>query len=201
MHGNPSTASTVLICVRLRTCPSLVCTCLCAPLLLSIHTFLFNVDLCLFFFPSCMLTLLYMSMFARFWWSLYLTIWIVKMNKILLTLTSTCLEIHDINKYTYSFLQTSLWMNHYGLKQSIKFTPQIHSIKEVFYSFVCLCLSVSLQDITMRKAFRSSTIQDQQLFDRESLPIPMQETFDLCEQPPPLNILSPYRSVFLDPVL
>ncbi|KAJ8409751.1 hypothetical protein AAFF_G00218100 [Aldrovandia affinis] len=52
---------------------------------------------------------------------------------------------------------------------------------------------LSLQDITMRKAFRSSTIQDQQLFDRQSLPIPLQETFDLCEQPPPLNILTPYR--------
>ncbi|XP_061756595.1 actin-binding protein WASF1 isoform X2 [Nerophis ophidion] len=52
---------------------------------------------------------------------------------------------------------------------------------------------LSLQDITMRKAFRSSTIQDQQLFDRESLPVPMQETFQACEQPPPLNILSPYR--------
>lgn len=54
--------------------------------------------------------------------------------------------------------------------------------------------SVSLQDITMRKAFRSSTIQDQQLFDRKSLPIPLQETFQTCEQPPPLNILTPYRS-------
>uniref|UniRef100_A0A8C7HBL3 Wiskott-Aldrich syndrome protein family member n=1 Tax=Oncorhynchus kisutch TaxID=8019 RepID=A0A8C7HBL3_ONCKI len=52
---------------------------------------------------------------------------------------------------------------------------------------------LSLQDITMRKAFRSSTIQDQQLFSRQSLPIPLQETFDLCEQPPPLNILTPYR--------
>ncbi|XP_058468794.1 actin-binding protein WASF1 isoform X3 [Solea solea] len=52
---------------------------------------------------------------------------------------------------------------------------------------------LSLQDITMRKAFRSSTIQDQQLFDRTSLPIPLQETFHTCEQPPPLNILSPYR--------
>ncbi|XP_034435727.1 wiskott-Aldrich syndrome protein family member 1 isoform X2 [Hippoglossus hippoglossus] len=52
---------------------------------------------------------------------------------------------------------------------------------------------LSLQDITMRKAFRSSTIQDQQLFDRTSLPIPLQETFETCEQPPPLNILSPYR--------
>ncbi|XP_029903533.1 wiskott-Aldrich syndrome protein family member 1 isoform X2 [Myripristis murdjan] len=52
---------------------------------------------------------------------------------------------------------------------------------------------LSLQDITMRKAFRSSTIQDQQLFDRETLPIPLQETFQTCEQPPPLNILTPYR--------
>uniref|UniRef100_A0A674MVJ5 Wiskott-Aldrich syndrome protein family member n=1 Tax=Takifugu rubripes TaxID=31033 RepID=A0A674MVJ5_TAKRU len=52
---------------------------------------------------------------------------------------------------------------------------------------------LSLQDITMRKAFRSSTIQDQQLFDRTSLPIPMQETFQTCEEPPPLNILTPYR--------
>ncbi|ETE69577.1 Wiskott-Aldrich syndrome protein family member 1, partial [Ophiophagus hannah] len=52
---------------------------------------------------------------------------------------------------------------------------------------------LSLQDITMRKAFRSSTTQDQQLFDRKSLPIPLQETYDTCEQPPPLNILTPYR--------
>ncbi|XP_063773194.1 actin-binding protein WASF1 [Pseudophryne corroboree] len=52
---------------------------------------------------------------------------------------------------------------------------------------------LSLQDITMRKAFRSSTIQDQQLFDRRTLPIPLHETYDLCEHPPPLNILTPYR--------
>ncbi|XP_030055058.1 actin-binding protein WASF1 [Microcaecilia unicolor] len=52
---------------------------------------------------------------------------------------------------------------------------------------------LSLQDITMRKAFRSSTIQDQQLFHRKTLPIPLHETYDLCEQPPPLNILTPYR--------
>lgn len=56
------------------------------------------------------------------------------------------------------------------------------------------CPVVSLQDITMRKAFRSSTIQDQQLFDRKSLPVPLQESFETCERPPPLNILSPYRS-------
>ncbi|XP_066462991.1 actin-binding protein WASF1 [Eleutherodactylus coqui] len=52
---------------------------------------------------------------------------------------------------------------------------------------------LSLQDITMRKAFRSSTIQDQQLFHRRTLPIPLHETYELCEHPPPLNILTPYR--------
>ncbi|KAI4801982.1 actin-binding protein WASF1 isoform X2 [Pseudochaenichthys georgianus] len=52
---------------------------------------------------------------------------------------------------------------------------------------------LSLQDITMRKAFRSSTIQDQQLFDRKSLPVPLQESYQTCEEPPPLNILSSYR--------
>lgn len=49
----------------------------------------------------------------------------------------------------------------------------------------------------MRKAFRSSTTQDQQLFDRKTLPIPLQETYDICEQPPPLNILTPYRLVIV----
>ncbi|NP_001086288.1 WASP family member 1 S homeolog [Xenopus laevis] len=52
---------------------------------------------------------------------------------------------------------------------------------------------LSLQDITMRKAFRSSIIQDQQLFHRKTLPIPLHETYELCEHPPPLNILTPYR--------
>ncbi|XP_043922660.1 wiskott-Aldrich syndrome protein family member 1 [Protopterus annectens] len=52
---------------------------------------------------------------------------------------------------------------------------------------------LSLQDITMRKAFRSSTVQDQQLFDRRTLPIPLHETYGICEQPPPLDILTPYR--------
>ncbi|KAI1895746.1 hypothetical protein AGOR_G00109780 [Albula goreensis] len=52
---------------------------------------------------------------------------------------------------------------------------------------------LSLQDITMKKAFHSSTTQDQQLFNRWTLPLPLQESFDLCEEPPPLNILSAYR--------
>lgn len=52
---------------------------------------------------------------------------------------------------------------------------------------------VSLQGINTRKAFRSSTTQDQKLFDRNSLPVPVLETYNSCDAPPPLNNLSPYR--------
>uniref|UniRef100_A0A8C9RV31 Wiskott-Aldrich syndrome protein family member n=1 Tax=Scleropages formosus TaxID=113540 RepID=A0A8C9RV31_SCLFO len=52
---------------------------------------------------------------------------------------------------------------------------------------------VSLQDINMRKAFKSSTIQDQQVMSRTSIPNPVMERYLDCDKPPPLNILSPYR--------
>ncbi|XP_069612824.1 actin-binding protein WASF2 [Ranitomeya imitator] len=52
---------------------------------------------------------------------------------------------------------------------------------------------VSLQGINTRKAFHSNTFQDQQLFVRDSLSIPVYETYITCDMPPPLNNLSPYR--------
>lgn len=52
---------------------------------------------------------------------------------------------------------------------------------------------VSLQAITSRKAFHSNLIQDQQLFIRASLPQPINDTYLTCDQPPPLEKLSPYR--------
>lgn len=52
---------------------------------------------------------------------------------------------------------------------------------------------VSLQDINMRKAFRGSTIQDQQVVSRASILRPLLETYEQCDPPPPLHKLSPYR--------
>uniref|UniRef100_A0A4W3JKU1 Wiskott-Aldrich syndrome protein family member n=1 Tax=Callorhinchus milii TaxID=7868 RepID=A0A4W3JKU1_CALMI len=52
---------------------------------------------------------------------------------------------------------------------------------------------VSLQDINMRKAFKSSTIQDQQVVSRNTIPNPALEMYQQCDKPPPLNILTPYR--------
>ncbi|ROK23346.1 Wiskott-Aldrich syndrome protein family member 3 [Anabarilius grahami] len=54
---------------------------------------------------------------------------------------------------------------------------------------------VSLQDINMRKAFKSSTVQDQKVVSKSSIPNPVTEMYNLSDKPPPLNILSPYRYV------
>lgn len=52
---------------------------------------------------------------------------------------------------------------------------------------------VSLQDINMRKAFKSSTTQDQQVVSQGSIPNPVKEMYNLSDKPPPLNNLSCYR--------
>lgn len=54
-------------------------------------------------------------------------------------------------------------------------------------------VSVSLQDIHMRKAFKSSALFDQQVVSRDTIPAAMLETYETCEQPPPLHQLNPYR--------
>lgn len=52
---------------------------------------------------------------------------------------------------------------------------------------------VSLQDIHMRKAFKSSVVFDQQVVSRESMPTAMLDTYKNCDKPPPLDKLNPYR--------
>ncbi|XP_019647735.1 PREDICTED: wiskott-Aldrich syndrome protein family member 3-like [Branchiostoma belcheri] len=52
---------------------------------------------------------------------------------------------------------------------------------------------VSLQDINMRKAFKTSIVPDQQVTSRQTMPSAMQDTYNQCDKPPPLNILTPYR--------
>ncbi|GIX82540.1 wiskott-Aldrich syndrome protein family member 3 [Caerostris extrusa] len=52
---------------------------------------------------------------------------------------------------------------------------------------------VSLQDIHMRKAFRSSIVYDQQVVCRSSMPAAMFEIYKRCGKPPPLDKLNPYR--------
>ncbi|XP_054711614.1 LOW QUALITY PROTEIN: actin-binding protein WASF3-like [Uloborus diversus] len=52
---------------------------------------------------------------------------------------------------------------------------------------------VSLQDIHMRKAFKSSIVYDQQVVSRDTMPAAMAEMYRNCGKPPPLDKLNPYR--------
>ncbi|XP_045451454.1 wiskott-Aldrich syndrome protein family member 3 [Melitaea cinxia] len=52
---------------------------------------------------------------------------------------------------------------------------------------------VSLQDIQMRKAFRSSQTFEQQLFSRKTMPSAMLATYVRCDRPPPLERLNEFR--------
>lgn len=52
---------------------------------------------------------------------------------------------------------------------------------------------VSLQDIHMRKAFKSSIVYDQQVLSRNTMPSAMGDIYHTCDKPPPLDKLNPYR--------
>lgn len=52
---------------------------------------------------------------------------------------------------------------------------------------------VSLQDIHMRKAFKSSIVYEQQVVSRDSMPAAMADMYRHCGKPPPLDKLNPYR--------
>ena len=53
---------------------------------------------------------------------------------------------------------------------------------------------VQLQDIHLKGAFKSSTSFDQQVVSRATMPKAMQELYEACDRPPPLDKLNPYRS-------
>lgn len=49
----------------------------------------------------------------------------------------------------------------------------------------------------MKKAFKSSTVQDQQVVSKNSIPNPVADIYNQSDKPPPLNILTPYRWGFV----
>ncbi|XP_055592964.1 actin-binding protein WASF2 [Uranotaenia lowii] len=52
---------------------------------------------------------------------------------------------------------------------------------------------VSLQDIQLKKAFKSATVFDQQIFSRATMPSAMLDVYQTCDKPPPLDKLNCYR--------
>ncbi|TSL28309.1 Wiskott-Aldrich syndrome protein family member 3 [Bagarius yarrelli] len=50
----------------------------------------------------------------------------------------------------------------------------------------------------MWKAFRSSSVEDQQVVSRSSVPNPVAEMYISCEKPPALSVLSTYRRIAVE---
>lgn len=55
-------------------------------------------------------------------------------------------------------------------------------------------MTVSLHDINMRKAFRSSRSCEQQVVSRATMPLATRQLYSQCEPPPPLNRLNRFRT-------
>jgi hypothetical protein len=53
--------------------------------------------------------------------------------------------------------------------------------------------AVSLQDINLRKPFKSSVIKDQQIITLATRPAAIQEAYNKCDSPPALEKLNTYR--------
>uniref|UniRef100_A0A2I3G4F3 WASP family protein member n=1 Tax=Nomascus leucogenys TaxID=61853 RepID=A0A2I3G4F3_NOMLE len=70
------------------------------------------------------------------------------------------------------------------------FASRVSSLAERVYG---LQVKVTQLDPKEEDVSLSFTIQDQKLFDRNSLPVPVLETYNTCDTPPPLNNLTPYR--------
>uniref|UniRef100_A0A915JHI5 Uncharacterized protein n=1 Tax=Romanomermis culicivorax TaxID=13658 RepID=A0A915JHI5_ROMCU len=51
---------------------------------------------------------------------------------------------------------------------------------------------VSLQDLHLRKQFKSCTLIDQQSLSRQTMPAAMAECYSGCDRPPELDKLNPY---------
>lgn len=51
----------------------------------------------------------------------------------------------------------------------------------------------TLNEANMRKAFKSSMLVDQHILDRSTLPLALAEQYAICDPPPNLDALNPYR--------
>ena len=63
---------------------------------------------------------------------------------------------------------------------------------------VCVCVfmcAVNLQDIHLKKPYKSSMIKEQQVISRSTVPRAILEIYSKCDTPPALDKLNVFRSV------
>ncbi len=80
-----------------------------------------------------------------------------------------------------------------GLEKFSRRPPRVTDLQRYSCLSCLVYFSVSLRDIHLKRAFRSSKSFDQQVVSRDTMPKAMLEAYLACDKPPPLDKLNPYR--------
>ncbi|XP_023198448.1 wiskott-Aldrich syndrome protein family member 3-like [Xiphophorus maculatus] len=100
----------------------------------------------------------------------------------------SCLSKHAENVFGELFNEANTFYSRANSLQdridrlAVKVTQLDSSVEEV-----------SLQDINMRKAYRGTAVQDQEVLSKGSTPSSVAEMHEGCDRPPPLGALTAYR--------
>uniref|UniRef100_A0A3B5LBK1 Wiskott-Aldrich syndrome protein family member n=1 Tax=Xiphophorus couchianus TaxID=32473 RepID=A0A3B5LBK1_9TELE len=104
----------------------------------------------------------------------------------------SCLSKHAENVFGELFNEANTFYSRANSLQdridrlAVKVTQLDSSVEEV-----------SLQDINMRKAYRGTAVQDQEVLSKGSTPSSVAEMHEGCDRPPPLGALTAYRFCML----
>ncbi|EDO33524.1 predicted protein [Nematostella vectensis] len=78
-------------------------------------------------------------------------------------------------------------------KRSNSLQERIHNLSMKVTQLDSAGEQISLQDINMRKAFKSTIIVDQQVLSCNTLPSAMRDRYNMCDKPPRLSDMNKYR--------
>ncbi|XP_068222805.1 actin-binding protein WASF2 isoform X1 [Palaemon carinicauda] len=110
-----------------------------------------------------------------------------------LTLANLITQLSSLSRYAEDLFGEMIAESTSILNRTVSLQGRVDKLSVKVKNLDSNVEEVSLQDIHMRKAFKSSTLFDQQVVSRDTIPAPMLETYQTCEQPPPLHELNPYR--------
>lgn len=110
-----------------------------------------------------------------------------------LTLANLITQLSSLSRYAEDLFGEMISESSIILNRTVSLQGRVDKLSVKVKNLDSNVEEVSLQDIHMRKAFKSSSLFDQQVVSRDTLPQPMRETYATCEEPPPLHELNPYR--------
>lgn len=109
------------------------------------------------------------------------------------TLSNIIRQLSSLSKHADNMFSTLLREASLLVERSNELQARIDKLAVKVTQLDSSVEEVSLQDIHLRKAFKSSLIYDQEVVARDTIPVAMNETYEECAKPPPLDKLNPYR--------